>query len=57
MRTLGALLVLGLLAGCVALPPVMSAAGGWYTHNRVDRLEDDRIEALEKRVSGLEEKE
>ena len=44
------------LSGCVALPPVVSAAGGWYTHDRIDKLEVGRIEALEKRVGGLEEK-
>ena len=44
-----------LLPGCAALPPVVSAAGGWYTHDRIDRLEAGRIEALEERVREIEE--
>ena len=43
------------LSGCVALPPAVSAAGGWYTHDRIDRLETGRIEALEERVREIEE--
>ena len=44
-----------LLPGCAALPPAVSAAGGWYTHDRIDRLETGRIEALEERVKEIEE--
>ena len=44
------------LEGCVALPPVTSAFGGWYTHNRIDRLEVGRIEKLEERVGKMEER-
>lgn len=43
-----------MLSGCVALPPVVSAAGGWYTHDRIDRLEEGRIERLEERVGKME---
>ena len=46
-----------LVSGCMALPSAMSAAGGWYTHDRIDKLEMGRVEALEKRVGELEEKE
>ena len=51
-----ALLVLGILSllpGCVALPPVVGAAGGWYTHDRIDKLEVGRIEALERKMDEL----
>ena len=44
-----------ILSGCVALPPAVSAAGGWYTHDRIDRLETGRIEALEERMREIEE--
>ena len=50
-----AALILVLQSGCVALPPAVSAAGGWYTHDRIDRLEAGRIEALEERVKKMEE--
>ena len=45
-----------LLAGCAMAPPLTSAVGGWYTHDRIDRLEVGRIEKLEERVGKMEEK-
>lgn len=45
------------LAGCAVLPPIVSATGGWYTHDRIDRLETGRIEELEKRMGLMEERE
>ncbi len=57
MRVFMAGMVLALLSGCAAVPPLTSAAGGWYTHDRIGRLEDGRVEELEKRVNGLEKRE
>ena len=53
-RTIVVIAVLTIFTpGCVAVAPLTSAVGGWYTHDRVDRLEEGRIEALERRVDGL----
>ena len=53
-RTIAVVVMLITFApSCVAVAPLSSAVGGWYTHDRVDRLEEGRIEALERRVDGL----
>lgn len=50
-----AFIVLGaVLGGCAAVAPLASAAGGWYTHDRIDYLEQDRVNGLEARVQRLE---
>lgn len=42
------------LIACAPVGYVASAASGFYTHDRIDRLEDHRIETLEVRVGELE---
>jgi len=46
------------MSGCAILQPVASAGAGFYTHKRIDDLEEktqpNRIDALEDRVKDLE---
>ena len=54
-RTLAVLVLVLVLPSCAAVVgPITSAAGGWWTHDRIDKLEENRVEALEERVRALE---
>lgn len=43
-----------LINGCVVVPSITSAAGGWYTHQKIDKLEDGKVEDLDARVTRME---
>lgn len=46
-------LALLFLNGCMAVPPLMSAAGGYYTHQRMGD-ETEKIDVLSQKIKDLE---